>query len=82
MVARKVVCSADEPAKDNLTIGDVWLRDNTGNENAIQYSIIGDDGWEPYYDWGVDTSESPPTDQDELKEWTPPRLELLLNKTI
>ena len=82
MAPRFVVCSAVEPSKDNLTIGDVWLRDNTGGSNAIQYSIIGDDGWEPYYDWGIDNSVSPPEDAEQLKDWSPPRLLLEMNKSI
>ena len=82
MAPRKVICSAKEPAKDDITLGDVWLRDSTGTDNSIQYSIIGDNGWEPYYDWGVDTSVSPPKDQNELNEWTPPRLLLVQGKSI
>jgi hypothetical protein len=80
----RTVFNQDDPLEPDsgYEVGDVWLPLGTGNKGNPQFAIFEENDWVPYYDWGVDTSVAAPTDQDKLEGWSPPRLELVENKTI
>lgn len=105
MVNRTVFWRDDDPLLSSFAddegpkIGDVWMRtstgqgeDDDGNPTDTQYSILTENGWENYTDWGIDKvsgdqqmKDNGPMSPDPKPlpdGWEPPRLTLEPNKKI